>query len=259
MNFNRTIQLKNPQMHGEDIKELQKSLLKKGFDCGEIDGYYGKNTVAAVKLFQKANKLDIDGIVGPKTFEKLFEEKNTQNNTFKVVCIDVGHGGKDPGTSFDGIKEKDVVLDISLEMKRLLENKGIKVIITRDKDITLDEDTRIRIVNNSNADIVISNHLNSGKGDGCEVFYSATDDQGKVLATNISRSISNDLKIANRGAKTRLNNNGNDYYFMIRRTKMTALIVEYLFMDRDSNFRLLKEDYKYTVRKFATAVTNSIN
>lgn len=258
MNFNRTIQLKSPNMHGEDIKALQNILLRKGFDCGEIDGYYGKNTLAAVKLFQKENKLDIDGIVGPKTWGKLFEKNNISNSGIKIVCIDAGHGGKDPGTSFDGIKEKDVVLDVSLEMKRLLENRGINVIITRDSDISLDENTRVNIVNNSNADIVISNHLNSGKGDGCEVFHSVTDSRGKELATKISNNISNDLKIGNRGPKTRVNDKGNDYYFMIRRSKMTALIVEYLFMDRDSNLQLLKNNYKHTVRKLAAAVISSI-
>ena len=71
-------------------------------------------------------------------------------------------------------------------------------------------------------------------------------------------NISNDLKIGNRGPKTRVNDKGNDYYFMIRRSKMTALIVEYLFMDRDSNIQLLKNNYKHTVRKLAAAVISSI-
>lgn len=259
MKYNRVLRNKKPQLYGEDVKLVQNELTKLKIDCGAIDGYYGNNTEKAVKEFQSKNNLDADGIVGPKTWSKLFEKNSISNNEIKIVCIDVGHGGKDPGTSFDGMKEKDVVLDISLEMKRLLENKGIKVIITREKDVSLDENTRLNIVNKSNADIVISNHLNSGKGDGCEVFHSASDGRGKALAIKISENISGDLKIANRGVKTRLNDKGDDYYFIIRRTKMTALIIEYLFMDRESNFKLLRDDYKYTIKRLAVAVVNSIN
>ena len=55
-----------------DIKAIQKALKKAGFNPGPIDGIRGRRTIAAIKAFQAANKLDVDGIVGPKTAAKLF-------------------------------------------------------------------------------------------------------------------------------------------------------------------------------------------
>ena len=60
-----------PRMHGDDVKELQTLLDKHGFPCGEIDGIFGPATDTAVKSFQKANGLAVDGIVGRKTWEAL--------------------------------------------------------------------------------------------------------------------------------------------------------------------------------------------
>lgn len=54
-----------------DIKQIQKALKKAGFDPGPVDGIRGRRTIAAIKAFQQANSLDVDGIVGPKTAAKL--------------------------------------------------------------------------------------------------------------------------------------------------------------------------------------------
>lgn len=54
-----------------DIKGVQQALKNKGFDPGAIDGVWGRNTIAAVKLFQQANGLDVDGVVGPQTARAL--------------------------------------------------------------------------------------------------------------------------------------------------------------------------------------------
>lgn len=56
---------------GVDVKLLQKTLNSLKYNCGEVDGIFGKNTNAAVKKFQKDNKLDVDGIVGKNTCKKL--------------------------------------------------------------------------------------------------------------------------------------------------------------------------------------------
>ncbi|MDE7257626.1 MAG: peptidoglycan-binding protein [Lachnospiraceae bacterium] len=56
---------------GSAVMELQRMLKVKGYDVGAIDGIFGSRTLAAVKAFQKANDLIVDGIVGAKTWEKL--------------------------------------------------------------------------------------------------------------------------------------------------------------------------------------------
>lgn len=58
---------------GSDVRELQTKLNSLGYNCGKVDGIFGTNTLAAVKRFQQANKLAVDGIVGKNTFKKLAE------------------------------------------------------------------------------------------------------------------------------------------------------------------------------------------
>ena len=80
---------------------------------------------------------------------------------FKIV-IDAGHGGKDPGRpNKSGIKEKDIVLKIALDLGKKLENSGNEVIYTRDKDIFLTLRQRAKIANDVDADLFISIHCNA--------------------------------------------------------------------------------------------------
>ena len=67
----RTLKYTTPNMSGNDVKEFQTLVTKKGFACGAIDGYYGKSSKNACKAFQKANKLTADGICGEKTWKAL--------------------------------------------------------------------------------------------------------------------------------------------------------------------------------------------
>lgn len=87
----------------------------------------------------------------------------------KKIVIDPGHGGSDPGTSRNGITEKDYTLKISNYIKKRLDDLGIENAITRDTDETLDPKNRPKRVQSffGNGDdvIVISNHLNAGGGD----------------------------------------------------------------------------------------------
>lgn len=68
----RILKLKDkPRMSGKDVKEMQKLLDKRGFPCGEIDGIFGPATDEAVRAFQSANSINVDGKVGPKTWAAL--------------------------------------------------------------------------------------------------------------------------------------------------------------------------------------------
>lgn len=63
----------NNMMNGDDVKMCQEQLNKKGYNCGSADGVFGKKTKTAVQAFQLENDLDADGIVGQKTWAKLWE------------------------------------------------------------------------------------------------------------------------------------------------------------------------------------------
>ena len=81
-----------------------------------------------------------------------------KRNKFEVV-IDPGHGGPDPGAiGIGGIRETDVVLEVSKKVKNLLSEKGVKVRLTRTNDVDLDLPPRVSIANNTDADIFISIH-----------------------------------------------------------------------------------------------------
>ena len=90
----------------------------------------------------------------------------------KTIILDSGHGGKDGGAIVENIKEKDLNLQITLKIKDELVNLGANVILTRSDDNDLsdlnatrrkksDFNNRIKIINNSHADLYLSIHLNS--------------------------------------------------------------------------------------------------
>ncbi len=67
----RLLRYRQPMMRGEDVKALQTALSEHGYSPGKIDGIFGRKTEKAVKAFQKANGLKVDGVAGPKTFRAL--------------------------------------------------------------------------------------------------------------------------------------------------------------------------------------------
>ncbi len=92
------------------------------------------------------------------------------------VIIDSGHGGSDPGSSGNGIIEKNMTLDISKVMYDEFNRLGIPVYMTRTDDTTLNPTDRINkvksFINSGDDVIVISNHINAGGGDGrCVTEY----------------------------------------------------------------------------------------
>ncbi len=101
-----------------------------------------------------------------KTLDDLEEiERQKQKWKFDVVVIDPGHGGKDPGASYRGIKEKDINLAIALKAGKLIEKnlKGVKVVYTRKTDKFVELRKRGQIANKNHGDLFISIHCNSTK------------------------------------------------------------------------------------------------
>ena len=111
------------------------------------------------------------------------------SHKINTVVIDPGHGGKDPGAiSRYGTREKDIVLDISKRLKNCLQKRGIKVFLTRDRDVFIPLRKRAAFANDKDADLFISVHANAARHSrarGFEVFYlsEATDDNARALAT----------------------------------------------------------------------------
>ena len=149
------------------------------------------------------------------------------------VFIGAGHGGPDSGAvGKGGAHEKDLNLSIAKACGAVLKRHGVDVRLSRTKDEADPVDQEVRECNAYAPDLAVDIHNNAGGGDGAEAFYSRAGGTGKVLAQNILAEITK-LGQKSRGAKTRLNGSGADYYAFIRNTKAPAVIVECAFVDSD--------------------------
>ena len=108
----------------------------------------------------------------------------TSRPTIRVVAIDAGHGGKEEGArGLEGTLEKDVTLSVARRLRDGIERRlGLRVILTRTQDVTVDLDERAAIANNNKADLFISLHVNAStrpSAEGAEVFYLSIDEYGE--------------------------------------------------------------------------------
>lgn len=149
------------------------------------------------------------------------------------VFIGVGHGGNDSGAiGKDGSLEKALNLSIAKACGVALERSGVKVQLSRMKDEPDTVAQEVAECNRFAPDLAVDIHNNAGGGDGVEAFYTRSGGTGKKLAENILAQIAK-LGQRSRGAKTRTNSSGSDYYAFIRETKAPAVIVECAFVDSD--------------------------
>jgi len=184
----------------------------------------------------KKNKKSIHEKSSDYGYLKLPEVKR---NKFLVV-IDPGHGGPDPGAiGIGGIRETDVVLEVSKIVKKLLSEKGVKVRLTRKNEVDLDLPPRVSFANNTDADIFVSIHANASRGkrrdiNGLETFY-YRGWRGRLLAKKIQKQI---LKVSpgspDRGVKQ-------GRFYVIKNTRMPAVLVEIGFLTGRLDARRLEK------------------
>jgi len=172
-----------------------------------------------------------------------------------TIVIDPGHGGRDPGKiGINNALEKDINLSIALKLRDLLEENGIKVIMTREEDIGLydendsnkkraDLQKRVEIINSSGALFAVSIHQNSFTQEssrGAQVFYHNESREGKRLAEMIQAQLKETIADGNhRQAKA------NNTYYMLSKTTCPLVIVECGFLsNRREAELLLDEEYQ---------------
>jgi len=155
----------------------------------------------------------------------------------KIICIDPGHGGSDPGALAGGIQEKDITLSISQYQSQRFSDLGWKVVMTREKDEDSPLADAAQKVTTSGASICLSNHINAFEtkdANGFEVIRSIKSDNkfsnfvfNNVLLTGL---------VKGRNVYTRESKEypGKDYYFIIRETSpVQTIIIEYGFITND--------------------------
>lgn len=187
---------------------------------------------------------------------------NNEDRAVRKVIIDPGHGGTDSGATGNNLLEKDYNLLISKYMYDRFKQLGIPVAITRDSDTTLSPTDRVNTIlnkfGNSSDVILISNHVNSGGGEGAEVIYALRnrDTLVKRILENIGATGQETRKYYQRRLPS---DTSKDYYFIHRNTgNLEPLIVEYGFIDDTKDVEFLKENYKELAEAVISAVANYI-
>lgn len=186
---------------------------------------------------------------------------NASNLTFpllgKTIYLDAGHGGVDNGATVNNVKEKDLNLQIVYKLKETLTSAGATVLLTRkdDNDISSpnalyrkksDFDNRIKLINNSNADLYISIHQNiyqNKKYSGPQVFY-VKDNQklAEIMQNTLNKYLNTKRKV-----KT-INNT-----YMYKLLNKKGILIECGFISNDNErYKLKTEEYQLKLSKIIT-------
>ncbi|MBQ6787792.1 MAG: N-acetylmuramoyl-L-alanine amidase [Lachnospiraceae bacterium] len=185
---------------------------------------------------------------------KVWNQQEKQEKVTTVV-IDAGHGGIDPGkVGVNDALEKDINLSIALKLKKYLEQQDIRVVMTRETDEGLYEESdsnkkvrdmknRLDIMEKTAPALTISIHQNSYPEEsvsGMQVFYYETSTEGKALAEIMQQTMIESLKPQKeRTAKA------NDTYYLLKKTTVPIVIVECGFLSNRAEAELLvSSDYQ---------------
>ena len=179
-----------------------------------------------------------------------------------IIMVDAGHGGRDSGTYYGDILEKDINLEIAKELEKELTKYGTIVYMTRKRDVDLssiydsakkrgDLYRRLLLIKEKKCDLYISIHINWYDDNtlrGAEVLYNSINKENKVLAQSIMNRFKKELD-SNRNIKT------TDLY-MYRNTTTPGVLVECGYLSNPTERKLLqKEEYQ---KRLAKTITKGI-
>jgi N-acetylmuramoyl-L-alanine amidase len=199
---------------GEDVRTLQERLLEMGYDVGRADGIYGTRTARAVAQFQREVGLPPDGACGPQTMHALRRlgrkvvggrpqwlreaeqfRRSGPNLIGKVIVIDPGHGGSDPGIVVpDGPlrwSEADLAFDLAARLEGRLGAAGMRVHLTRGPGgaSPIPDLARAQLANELGGDLLISLHIDghaNPEADGVATFHYGT---GNGVASTVGERL----------------------------------------------------------------------
>lgn len=199
-----------------------------------------------------------------KKLEKYVNSDKVEKKEYTVV-LDAGHGSSDSGkVGINGVLEKDINLSISKETKNHLEKKGIRVVMTRDKDESLaegengnrkvqDMKARVKRINDTKPNLAVSIHQNSYHEEsihGAQVFYYEHSESGEKDARILQEALLAVDPDNTRQVKA------NTTYYLLKRTEVPILIVECGFLsNQEEAEKLASEDYQ---KEIAKAIANGI-
>lgn len=166
------------------------------------------------------------------------QQQPTQKQTQKIIAVDAGHGGSDPGASGNGLVEKDITLDVAKRLQKYLTNGGYKVVMTRSDDTYISLDGRVKYALDHGADIFISIHVNSYTGEsghGTETYYyngGSNITESKKLASFMEERLLDAMDTTDRGVKTAA-------YRVLKANTLPATLVELAFITNSNDAKKL--------------------
>lgn len=170
-----------------------------------------------------------------------------------TIIIDVGHGGLDGGAvGFDGVNEKDINLEIALKLRDALQEYGFNVVMTREEDVDLSDDSlstiserktsdmqnRLDIINSTDAMLVLSIHQNYFEEEqysGAQIFYGQENSQS--LAQTLQANIVQYLQPNNNRLATFV-----DSKYLLNNANKPMVIIECGFLSNEEECLLLQDD-----------------
>lgn len=167
------------------------------------------------------------------------------------VILDAGHGGQEPGATYEGRQEKDDTLRLALAVGEILERNGVDVAFTRTEDVYDTPFEKAQIANREGGDFFISFHRNSSPSanqySGVETLVFDRTGKKVELAENINRELA-DVGFRDLGIKERPG------LVVLRRTRMPAVLVEAGFLNTEADNELFDAQFD----RIAQAVANGV-
>ena len=178
--------------------------------------------------------------------EETASAKSEMNLEGKVIAVDAGHGGADPGAiGVTGVTEKEINLILAQKLESLLTEKGATVVMTRTEDSTFSEnkkedlDKRAALVEEKEAELFLSIQCNAVPNHdlrGAQTFYYPDSKQGKLLAETIQARFVKTLKNTDREAITLSS------AYIMSKLEIPAIMVEVGFLSHPEEEALLRDD-----------------
>ena len=193
-----------------------------------------------------------------------------------LVIIDAGHGGNDSGALREGVREKDLTLDVALRLERLLKANGVATKLTRSKDETVSLSARAAAANEERDCVFVSIHFDEGKrtaASGIGTFYASRQAapvpfvaswfpfaqpvsrvetsgvESQSLAELIQESLVTRTQAVNRGTRA-------EQFYVIANVRHPAVLVEGGFLsNNDDVAKLTREDYR---QQLAVAISDGV-
>lgn len=204
-------------------------------------------------------------LIGIVSFNFVSAKENDLPLLGKIIYVDPGHGGIDPGAIYKNIKEAPINLEISKKLADALAEKGAIVYLTRydDYDLSIpnssnhkrsDLNQRIKLINESDCSLFLSIHLNADISEswyGAQVFYDDVNSENVVLAEYLQKEFSTSLN-SRRNIKQISN------LYLYRKALRPGVLVEVGFLSNSNERYLLRQD-SYQKKIVDTITTGVIN